>query len=286
LIEYTQTRKVPEYYAKYRIAEFLLEDIPEGDITSEGIIDISIESTAIIQAQEDLVFAGETLFYYFFDETFKCALYFKDGQQVKAGDIIALISGPAAFILARERVLLNLLQRLCSIATITHKYVEIASKYDVKILDTRKTTPGLRLFEKYAVVVGGGYNHRSDLSSGILIKDNHIKIAGGLKNAVDKARNANGAFKIEVECDTIEQVSEAVKLDIDGILLDNMSPDTIKKAIKIIKNSDNNNIIHVEASGGINLDNLEQYAKTGIEVISVGCLTHSVKAADIHLEII
>ena len=286
MIEYSQIKKLPEYYAKYRIAEFLLEDIPDGDITTEGIIEPFVTTTAVIQTQEDIVFAGESLFYYFFDDNFKCGLYFNHGQTLKTGDILALISGPSSLILARERVLLNLLQRLCGIATTTRKYVDIASKYNVKILDTRKTTPGMRLVEKYAVVIGGGYNHRMDLSSGILIKDNHIKAAGGLEEAVNRSRLTNVLFKIEVECETIEQVAKALELNVDGLLLDNMTPEILARTVRYIQNTNNGNLIHIEASGGINLFNLEEYAKTGVEAISIGALTHSVKAADIHLEFI
>ncbi len=286
-MEYKQVFKPPEYYAKYKIAEFLLEDIPEGDKTTKAIIDSKKETTAVVQAEKDLILAGDAVFNYFFDDTFNCALNYQDGQEVPKGKAIGFISGKAGLILSRERTLLNLLQRLCGIATMTRKFVDIAKPYNVKILDTRKTTPGLRLFEKYAVTVGGGTNHRLDLSSGVLIKDNHIKFAGGIEEAVNRMRSANEEnLEIEVEVENLEQVKEALGAGADGLLLDNMSPETAKEAVEYIRATDGGDKVFVEASGGIDLDNLQEYAKTGVDAISSGALTHSVKSAEIHLELL
>jgi nicotinate-nucleotide pyrophosphorylase (carboxylating) len=180
--------------------------------------------------------------------------------------------------------LLNLLQRLCGIATQTLDYAKIASPYGVKILDTRKTTPGLRLFEKYAVAVGGGFNHRLDLSSGILIKDNHIQAAGGIDAAVRKIRGGNHTLPVELEIDRIDQIHEGLAAGADGFLLDNMSPEECRKAVEMIRHSPGGGDIFIEASGGITLSALSDYVSTGVNAISVGALTHSVKAADIHIE--
>jgi nicotinate-nucleotide pyrophosphorylase (carboxylating) len=183
LIEYKQYRHIPEHYLRYKIAEFLYEDIPDGDKTSQGTVDDNELSTAIIEAQEDIVFAGEMILKIIY-ENHEIEFLAKDGDRIANGGLIAKVKAPSGYLLSTERVLLNLIQRLSGIATMTAKYVDIASHYGVKILDTRKTTPGLRLFEKFAVTVGGGFNHRFDLSSGVLIKDNHLSAAGGISKAV------------------------------------------------------------------------------------------------------
>lgn len=285
MIEYQQTIKLPVYYTKYKIAEYLLEDIPDGDKTTEAIFTDKDNITAVIQTEEDIIFVGNQIFNFFFDDTFKTGLYFSDGQIVKKDEIIGLISGRPDLILSRERVLLNLLQRLCGIATMTKKFVDIAKPYNVKILDTRKTTPGLRLFEKYAVVVGGGYNHRMDLSSGILIKDNHIKAVGGVREAIKKVKQHNKeGLPVEIEVETIEEIIEALSVGVDGFLLDNMKRNEIIECVQIIRKEKNGDDIFIEASGGINLDNLKDYVDTGINAISSGALTHSVKCSELHIE--
>ena len=178
-----------------------------------------------------------------------------------------------------------MLQRLCGIATLTKQHTQIGDKYNVKILDTRKTTPGLRLFEKFAVTAGGGFNHRLDLSSGILVKDNHIKAAGSIKDAIKKIKNENYDLPIEVEVEFEEQVIEGLIAGADGFLLDNQTPDNAKKLVKLIRNY-NDKYYFIEASGGINLTNLEEYVKTGVDAISIGALTHSAKSTNIHIEIL
>lgn len=285
MIEYQQIVKLPVYYTKYKIAEYLLEDIPEGDKTTEAIFTEKDSITAVIQAEEEIVFVGNQIFDYFFDDTFKTGLYFADGKIVQKDEIIGLISGRADLILSRERVLLNLLQRLCGIATMTKKFVDIAEPFDVKILDTRKTTPGLRLFEKYAVVVGGGYNHRMDLTSGILIKDNHIKAAGSIKDVLKRVKEHNKEhLPVEIEVETIEEIIEALSVGVDGFLFDNMNRDKLIECVNLVRNEKNGDDIFIEASGGITLDNLANYVDTGINAISSGALTHSIKSSEIHIE--
>lgn len=283
-MEYTQYKSLPDNYVVEKINEFLLEDMPDGDKTTEGIFSSKQISKAYIQAEEDLVFAGEFVLPYFFPNHDSFALNFCDGDPVKSGDIIAKVEAPTEFILKRERVLLNLIQRLCGIATLTEKYAKIAKPYRVKILDTRKTTPGLRLFEKYAVTCGGGYNHRLNLSAGILIKDNHIKAAGGIKQAVSMIKSLNYGLKVELEVDNLEQLQEGLEIGVDGFLLDNMSVKDILQAVFTVREYLFGDKIFIEASGGITLNTLSEYVKTGVNAISVGALTHSSKSSNIHIE--
>mgnify|MGYP001398308070 FL=1 len=182
--------------------------------------------------------------------------------------------------------MLNLIQRLCGIATTTRQYVELADPFNVKILDTRKTTPGLRLFEKYAVAIGGAYNHRLNLSDGILIKDNHIIAAGSVTKAIEYARNSSISLPLELEVDNLDQIQEALLIGVDGFLLDNMYIDKIRSAVSIIRESNNGYDIFIEASGGITLDNIYPYLGTGINAISVGALTHRATSKDICLDFI
>ncbi len=283
MIEYEQYRELPEYYLRYKIAEFLYEDIPTGDKTSHGTILQDALSTAIIQPEEDIVFAGEMILKIVY-ENYTAELFAKDGDNVPSGDLIAKVKAPSIYLLSTERVLLNLIQHLCGIATMTARYVKIAKPYGVKILDTRKTTPGLRLFEKYAVTVGGGYNHRFDLSSGILIKDNHIAAAGDVESAISAIKKKNYTLPIEIEVEDMNQIYDSLKAGVDGFLLDNMSPEETKEAVAIIRNYKNGNDIFIESSGGITIDNIERYVRTGVNAVSSGALTHSVKSADIHIE--
>lgn len=283
MIEYEQIRTLPEDYILRKIDEFLQEDNPDGDKTTEGIYVSSHKVRAIIQAEDDLVLAGANCLPYFFYSDF-VKQNFNDGDFVKNGAIIAVIETDAAEILTKERTILNLMQRLSGIATFTSKYSEIAKPHNVKILDTRKTTPGLRLFEKYAVTMGGGYNHRLDLSSGILIKDNHIQAAGSITNALKTIKSKNYGLPIELEVENEDQIKEALECGLDGFLLDNMNRERTISAVKLIRSYPNRNEIFIESSGGINLTNLLDYVDTGINAISIGALTHSVMGANIHME--
>lgn len=276
--------KLDEAYIKRKIADFLAEDIPLKDLTTYGTVPNDAVTTAIIEAQGDLVFAGEQIIPLFFDKRgFSVEMLAKDGDELKAGDLIAKIKGKAQLILEIERTLLNLIQRLCGVASEARKYSQKAQGR-INILDTRKTTPGLREFEKYAVAVGGGTNHRLNLSTGILIKDNHLSAAGGVKPALDKIKSLNINLPIELEVDNFEQIYEGLKSGVDGFLLDNMPPEIAKQAVEIIRKSENGDDIFIECSGGITYDNLEGFLDIGIDAVSIGALTHSVKAAAIHME--
>ncbi len=263
----------------------LKEDMPLGDITTDNIIDAEARSKARITAKEDGVIAGLDVARRVFemldrDVVFKCLV--SEGDFVRRGDIVAEIEGNTRALLKGERTALNFLQRLSGIATITRKFCDRVKDYPVKIVDTRKTTPGLRYLEKYAVRVGGGTNHRYCLSDGVLIKDNHIRAAGGIKNAVEKVRRGiPHTIKIEVETETLDQVKEALEAGADIIMLDNMDYDTMAEAVKII-----NKAALVEASGNVDMDRLVDIAKTGVDIISVGKLTHSVKALDLSMKFI
>jgi len=283
MIQYPQLRDLPEDYIKTKVDEFLIEDMPSGDKTTEGIYDGDNPIIAYVQAEENIFLSGCNIIPYFFEGN-TIDIFYEDGTYIKNGEIIATISGEASNILKRERSFLNLFQRMCGIATMTNEYAKIAKPYDVKILDTRKTTPGLRLFEKYSVCMGGGYNHRLDLSSGILIKDNHIEAAGSITKAVANIKAMNFEFPIELEVENEEQITEALAIGVDGFLLDNMSRDRTVSAVNLIRSYPKGNEIFIESSGGITLHNLNNYVDTGINAISIGALTHSVKASEIHME--
>jgi len=286
LIEYPQHKKLSDEYIIGKIADFLAEDIPDGDITTESTTSENSDIRAEIQVVEKLVFAGSEIIPHCFGEKCQVTINHKNGTLLSNGDVIGVVTGPAREILSRERVMLNLIQRLCGIATLSHEYAEIAKPFKVKILDTRKITPGLRLFEKYAVAVGGGFNHRLNLSDGILIKDNHIVAAGSVTNAIISARKKGLQLPLELEVDKLDQIHEALKTGVDGFLLDNMKPETIKSAVAIIRNSKIGHDIFIEASGGINLENIYPYLDTGINAISIGALTHQAVSKNIRLDFI
>ena len=285
-MEYTQHKQLSNEYIVAKIADFLAEDMPDGDKTTEGTIPEGVTISAEIQSGEELVFAGEKIIPHCFGENCQTTLNHNDGDYLLNGDVIGFVTGPAREILSRERVMLNLIQRLCGIATLTLEYAEIANPFNVKILDTRKTTPGLRLFEKYAVAVGGGYNHRLNLSDGILIKDNHIIAAGSVTKVIESVRKAGAGLPLEIEVDNINQIRKALEANVDGFLLDNMNPQTIKESVSLIRASENGNEIFVEASGGITLENIRPYLETGIDAISIGALTHQAVSKDIRLNFI
>jgi len=203
-----------------------------------------------------------------------------DGERIEPGDRLLTVSGPVIDLLKAERVALNLLQRLSGIATLTSTFVERVKNYPVLICDTRKTTPGLRMLEKYAVVAGGGRNHRFNLTDGVLIKDNHIAACESIKKAVQRVRNhIPHTIRIEVETDTLAQVQECLESGVDIIMLDNMSPEMMAEAVEIIGGR-----AIIEASGGITIDTVEAVAKTGVDIISIGALTHSAPACDIGMD--
>lgn len=265
------------------IIQALEEDLAWGDITTESTVPIDKVSKANLVAKQDMILCGIDVFekvMHTLDKSIMISKKFKDGDKV-INTQIAQIEGNARSILSAERVALNLLQRMSGIATQTFNIVSKLNN-TVTIADTRKTTPCLRMLEKYAVKVGGGSNHRFNLSDGVLIKDNHINAAGGITNAVNSARkNIPHTVKIEVETETIEQVKEALECKADIIMLDNMDIQTMKEAVKII-----NKKAVVEASGNMGDKDLLEVASTGIDIISIGALTHSVKSADISLKFV
>jgi nicotinate-nucleotide pyrophosphorylase (carboxylating) len=269
------------------IDKAIKEDIGKGDITTNLCITQKPVIEAQIVANEEGVIAGLDIAESVFkkvNEKVRFEKKIEDGKRVKKGDVIASIKGEAQDILSSERVALNFLQHLSGIATLTSKFVERVKPYKAKIYDTRKTLPGLRTLEKYAVKTGGGNNHRFGLYDGILIKDNHIKIAGGITQAVKEVQqNLPTRMKVEVETKNLDEIKEAVELGVDIIMLDNMNLELIHEAVKIIKESKKD--ILIEASGKINLDNVIQIAAAGVDIISIGALTHSAKALDLSLEI-
>ena len=276
------------YYSKkmieHNIKQWLAEDLGSGDITTQNIVPQGAITTAVIHAKQDGILAGNEIAQYVFqylNPQIKYVECKKDGETLEFGDVIAKIEGDAQTILSGERLALNLLQRLSAIATKTKEFADCTKGYSAKIADTRKTTPGLRLLEKYAVTVGGGRNHRFGLYDAVMIKDNHIKVAGGILEAINKVRQSiPHTVKIEVEVESLEQVELALIGKADIIMLDNMSTELMLQAVEMIKGQ-----ALVEASGGVNLLTIENIAKTGVDIISVGAITHSVMALDISLDI-
>lgn len=260
------------------------EDIGIGDITTESTVPPLQKGKGSLVAKSSGIIAGLPVAdrtFKRFDSSLVLESIVTDGEEVKAGDCIATVKGSAKSILIVERTVLNFLQRLSGVATLTSEYVAAVSDYDVRIVDTRKTTPGWRALQKYAVRVGGGNNHRFGLYDAILIKDNHIVAAGGIWDAVKHARlAAPHTTKIEVEVETIDQVNEALDAKADILLLDNMSPETMRHAVKLV-----NKRALTEASGGITLDQVQAVAATGVDLISVGALTHSAMPLDISLNL-
>ena len=261
----------------------LNEDIGTGDITTLSTIPEDKTATGRFVAKEDMIICGIDLAAHIFgrvDPSIELKANFKDGDAVKKGDVIATVSGNAQNVLTGERTALNFMQRLTGIATRTHASVAEVAGTNAKITDTRKTTPGLRVLEKYAVRVGGGTNHRFNLADGVLIKDNHIAVSGGIQNAVKNARAViPHTLKIEVEVETKEQLAEALDAGADIIMLDNMSNDLMHECVGIVAGR-----ALVEASGNMGEKSLREVAETGVDIISIGALTHTVKAADISLK--
>lgn len=260
----------------------LAEDIGTGDITTGAVVGSELPGKAQAWAKDDFVVAGIDIFKEVFcclDDRTQFQLRASDGQLVKKGDVVAEISGRLFYILQAERVALNIFQRMCGIATLTRKYVEAVRGTKAKILDTRKTMPGLRVIDKMAVSIGGGFNHRMGLYDGVMIKDNHIAAAGSITTAVEVQRKRLAhTLKIEVETKNLSEVQEALDCGVEIIMLDNMALEEMKKAVELIAGR-----ALVEASGNVNLQRVAAIAATGVDFISVGELTHSVRAADISL---
>jgi nicotinate-nucleotide pyrophosphorylase (carboxylating) len=268
------------------IAAALKEDIGQGDITTDFFVPETLHATGRITARENALIAGTGAVAEVFrqvDPSIDIQIIRRDGDEVAAGDIILEVHGLARSILKAERVALNFLQRLCGIATLTRQFVDAIGNHPAKILDTRKTTPGLRALEKAAVVAGGGVNHRFGLYDMVLVKDNHLATLEGLSslaNRISQFRRERPNIRIEVEADDLEQARAFVEIDgIDVILLDNMAPAQIREAVALRKGD-----IKFEASGGITLKNVKRVAATGVDYISIGGLTNAARAIDIGLE--
>lgn len=263
------------------IDHFLKEDIGTGDLTSQAIFSPMDQGEAFFIAKESFICAGMDIAGLVFKQMNPDIKYTAtaDGTLIKPGDYIFNCTGPVLQLLQAERVALNLVQRLCGIATLTDQYVQMVAGTGVRLVDTRKTTPGLRVLEKYAVRVGGGHNHRFSLADGILIKDNHIKACGSLGNAVERVRRTiPHTLRIEVEAETLAEVQECLACHVDIIMLDNMNTAMMTAAVQLI-----NKQAIVEASGGVNLETVRGYALTGVDIISIGALTHSASACDISM---
>ena len=275
--------RCPDYATEEFVSRIISEDIGRGDVTTNFVTNEVRNGRAFIKAKSDLILCGVDLAAYvfkFIDEDLEIEFLAEDGEKLCAGEKIMNISGNAASILKGERTALNLLQRLSGIASLTAEYVKEIDKYsETKIADTRKTTPGLRTLEKYAVRTGGGSNHRFGLDDGVMIKDNHIVLAGSITQAVENVRSRiHHLLKIEVETTNLDEVEEALAAKADVIMLDNMDYDMMAEAIEIIGDS-----AKIEISGGVTLEKINELSKLGADFISVGALTHSAVAKDINL---
>lgn len=279
---YGEVRKLKMNEVKVRLMleQFFLEDLGEQDLTTSYLFPQDTKGTIVLIAKEAGIFCGEAIVrigFELLDAKVDYTICVKDGDRIEKGDELAVVSGKVTALLAGERVILNLIQRMSGIATLTHDAVEALGDSETKICDTRKTTPGLRMLEKYAVRCGGGFNHRFGLYDGVMIKDNHIEFAGSIRRAVASVRQRIGHMvKIEVETESKTEVIEAVQAGADIIMFDNRTPDEIKAYIRLVPPS-----IVTEASGGITLEELVAYGKSGVDYISLGCLTHAVQSLDI-----
>ena len=271
------------------VRRFLAEDVGRGDVTSERVVPKTARASADIVARQACVVAGLPLARAVFlaiDPEIAVADLASDGDCVTPGAALAHVEGPAGPILTGERVALNLVQRLSGVATLTRAYVDAVAGTGACVSDTRKTTPGLRVFEKYAVHVGGGRNHRMGLFDAILIKDNHRALAGGAAAAVKAARQANGdTLPVQIEVDTLADLPRVFDLGVEAVLLDNMTPLQVAEAVKLARAHPRGRDCWIEASGGITLETIRAYAEAGVDTVSVGALTHSAPAVDIALDI-
>lgn len=271
------------FFIEDHVKNALQEDIGFGDITTDYLTNEEDRMSCVLNTRVDGIFCGKNVFEMVFkilSPSINIKFYFNDGDVIKKGDKIADIEGPARYILMGERTALNYAQRMSGIATETNKYQKAVGEFKARIVDTRKTTPGFRAFEKYSVKTGGGSLHRFNLSDCAMIKDNHIKYAGSLTKAVEKLRqHISHAHKIEVECDTVEQVKEAVNCGADIIMLDNMSLDMMKECVKLIDGK-----AIVEASGNVNLNTVYDIASTGVDIISSSAIVAKAPTLDLGLD--
>ena len=272
-----------DFYVEEHVKKALQEDIGFGDVTTESIISEDKIFEAKLTSRVDGIVCGLNVFKTVFkvlSDKVEVKLLFKDGDKIQKGDVLAKLKGPGKYLLLGERVSLNYIQRMSGIATETNKYQKAIGELPCKIVDTRKTTPNFRAFEKYSVKCGGGALHRFNLSDCAMIKDNHIQVAGGVTNAIKLVKqNLSHAHKIELECDTLEQVKEALPLGVDIIMLDNMTYEQMKEAVKLI-----NHKAIVEASGNVNLSTVRQIAECGVDIISSSAIVAKAPALDLGLD--
>jgi nicotinate-nucleotide pyrophosphorylase (carboxylating) len=269
------------------LLQFLQEDIGDGDYSTLACVPANASASAKLLVKENGVLAGLEVvkrLYSLYDENITLRCFKNDGEPIKVGDVAFIVSGASQTILTTERTVLNILQRMSAIATLTNQVVSKVSAYPVTILDTRKTTPGFRYFEKEAVRIGGGTNHRFGLYDMVMLKDNHLDYAGGIKEAIQKTREYlstnNLLRKIEIEVRNFDELNEVITLGgVDRIMLDNFTPSDLEIAVKIIPEH-----LETEASGGITIDNVLDYARTGVQFISIGALTHSARSLDLSLK--
>ena len=282
---YTQHSKLTSQYIDQKLNDFLIEDHADTDLTTRvALLNKPSTATAKIVVEQKLIFVGTDIIKRIFNDA-DINILVSEGTKCVPGDVVATIKGASQLLLSRERVLLNLLQRLSGVATLTNQYVTQLNSSTIKILDTRKTTPGLRLFEKHAVTVGGGYNHRLDLEDGVMFKDNHLAIIANISSSLKKIKEDHPGKKIQIEVDTIEQLQNLCHdnlIDVDAILLDNMLPEQVIQCASLIRK--HNNICFIEISGGITLDNLSDYSQTDVDGISVGAITHQSVSKNIKFE--
>lgn len=274
-------------FVREEVARFLAEDVGTGDVTTALTVPAGARAAARLVARAACVVAGLDVAREVFrqlDGSIVFRSLVRDGDSVTAGTVLAAIDGPAAPILTGERTALNVMQRLSGVATVTRRYADAIVGAGASVSDTRKTTPGLRLFEKYAVRVGGGRNHRIGLFDAALIKDNHLVAAGGVETALAAARTRAAHVSVQLEVDSLDQLAQALRLGIQAVLLDNMTPDTVAEAVGLVRQSPQGATCWIEASGGITLENIRAYAEAGVDTISVGALTHSAPSVDLALD--
>ncbi|MFK7988739.1 MAG: carboxylating nicotinate-nucleotide diphosphorylase [Sandaracinaceae bacterium] len=275
---------LPRVVVSEVITRALSEDLARGDLTTDATVPLDVQASCVLRAREPLTLAGVGVFASVFkavDPQLEVEIQREDGARMAAGDVGAVIRGAANPILKGERVALNLIQRMCGVATKTASFVDaLPAGATTRITDTRKTTPGLRALERYAVRCGGGHNHRDDLSSAVLIKDNHVAAAGGVSNAIRRARAfAPHTSKIECEVDTFEQLDEALEAGADIVMLDNFDDDDLVRAVAVIEGR-----AFIEVSGGVTLARIPKIAAAGVDAISIGGLTHSARGMDLGLD--
>ncbi len=269
---------------------FLAEDIGRGDVTTQSTVRPSLRGRGRFLAKEPLVVAGLEVAEAIFSNLepgMELEAFVYDGERAEAGQEFARIEGLAQVLLMGERVALNLIQRMSGIATVTKRYTDAIEGTRAQVVDTRKTAPGLRLLDKYAVLVGGGRNHRFGLDDGCLIKDNHIALAGGIREAITRAQQSvSHLLRVEVEVGSLDDLKEAMDCGVDAILLDNMTPERLTEAVGFVRSQPGGDGVLLEASGRITLETVRAYADTGVDLVSVGALTHSAPAADISFKIV